>query len=44
MTWLNNLSLKVKLGLLAGCAVVGLTVFGITAYTTLNAVKIGSEE
>jgi methyl-accepting chemotaxis protein len=44
MKWLNNLRLKAKLGLLAGCAIVGLTVFGITAYTTLNTVKIGSEE
>ncbi|MCX7925029.1 MAG: hypothetical protein N2554_04370, partial [Fimbriimonadales bacterium] len=44
MHWLNNLSLKVKLGLLAGVAVVGLTVFGITAYATLNTVKIGGAE
>ncbi|MCX7993404.1 MAG: hypothetical protein N2651_07015, partial [Fimbriimonadales bacterium] len=41
MHWLNNLSLKAKLGLLAGAAVIGLTVFGIAAYTTLETVKIG---
>lgn len=44
MNWLNNLSLKAKLGLIAGIAVVGLSVFGATAYSTLNTVKIGSDE
>ncbi len=44
MNWLNNLSLKAKLGLIAGIAAIGLTVFGATAISTLNAVKIGSEE
>ncbi|MFN4032083.1 MAG: methyl-accepting chemotaxis protein [Fimbriimonadales bacterium] len=44
MNWLNNLSLKAKLGLIAGIAVIGLTVFGATAYSTLNTVKIGGEE
>jgi len=44
MNWLNNLSLKAKLGLLAGTAIVGLTVFGIASYTTLNTVKIGGVE
>ncbi|GIV08005.1 MAG: hypothetical protein KatS3mg019_0096 [Fimbriimonadales bacterium] len=44
MNWLNNLSLKAKLGLLAGAAVVGLTVFGIASYSTLHAVKIGGDE
>ncbi len=40
MNWLSNLSLKAKLGLLASCAVVGLVVFGVVAYTTLITVKI----
>jgi methyl-accepting chemotaxis protein len=44
MSWLNNISLKAKLGLLAGVAIVGLTVFGLTAYSTLNTVKIGGPE
>jgi len=44
MRWLNNLSFKAKLGLLAGFALVGLTVFAITAFTTLNTVKIGGAE
>ncbi|MCX7992364.1 MAG: hypothetical protein N2651_01715 [Fimbriimonadales bacterium] len=33
--------MKAKLGLLSGFAAVGLTIFGFTAYTTLEAVKIG---
>lgn len=44
MNWLNNLSLKAKLGLLAGVAIGGLTVFGIASYTTLNTVRIGGDK
>jgi hypothetical protein len=44
MSWLNNISLKAKMGLVIGIAVLGLSVFAWIAYTTVNAVKIGSEE
>jgi methyl-accepting chemotaxis protein len=44
MSWLNNISLKAKMGLIIGIAVLGLSVFAWIAYTTVNAVKIGSEE
>lgn len=43
MLWLNNISLKAKMGLIIGIAAVGLSIFGWIAYTTVNTVKIGSE-
>src|ERR1700756_2615311 len=39
---MKNLSLKMKLILLAGSAVLGLLVFGYVSFTTLSRVKIGS--
>jgi methyl-accepting chemotaxis protein len=44
MSWLNNISLKAKMGLIIGVAVAGLSVFAWIAYITVNAVKIGGEE
>jgi methyl-accepting chemotaxis protein len=44
MNWLNNISLKAKMGLIIGIAVLGLSVFAWIAYTTVNAVKIGGDE
>ena len=40
---LNNLSLRVKLGLLAALGVVGFVVYGAMSYITLSQVAIGSE-
>ena len=44
MSWLNNISLKAKMGLIIGVAVAGLSVFAWIAYITVKAVKIGGEE
>jgi hypothetical protein len=44
MNWLNNISLKAKMGLIIGIAVLGLSVFAWIAYRTVNAVKIGGDE
>jgi hypothetical protein len=41
MSWLNNISLKAKMGLIVGIGVVGISLFGWVAYTTLETVKIG---
>jgi methyl-accepting chemotaxis protein len=41
MSWLNNISLKAKMGLIVGAGVVGISLFGWVAYTTLETVKIG---
>jgi methyl-accepting chemotaxis protein len=44
MSWLNNISLKAKMGLVIGVGVVGLSVFAWIAYTTLQEVRIGGDE
>jgi hypothetical protein len=44
MSWLNNISLKAKMGLIIGIAVLGLSVFAWIAYTTLQKVRIGGDE
>jgi hypothetical protein len=41
MSWLNNISLKAKMGLIVGAGVVGISLFGWVAYTTLETAKIG---
>ena len=41
MSWLNNISLKAKMGLIIGVAVAGLSLFGWITYTTLEKVKVG---
>jgi HAMP domain-containing protein len=44
MSWLNNISLKAKMGLIIGVGVVGLSVFAWIAYTTLQEVRIGGNK
>jgi methyl-accepting chemotaxis protein len=44
MSWLNNISLKAKMGLIIGVGVVGLSVFAWIAYTTLQEVRIGGDK
>lgn len=43
MSWLNNISLKAKIGLIIGIAVAGLCLFGWITHTTLEKVKVGGK-